>query len=246
MMKTLLLDDEPAGRRNLRKLLGAHGDIEIIGEVADVASALRLTEELRPDLAFLDVRLRGETAFDYVGQLLGSPPRFIFVTAHDSYAVRGFECNAMDYLLKPVLPRRLDEALHRVRADLAPRRVEPTPDDSVFLPFERTARLVAWQDVTHVESSGNYTRVHLADGDSALVLRPLKDWPPLFPKDMFVQAHRSFIVRVRSIQLVDGTEVRLRKLVLQGGAVVPVSRTCWPEVKAALLAWHPDAAQCLP
>ena len=244
MMKALMLDDEVAGREDLRKLLSQHKDVDVVAEAADVATALKLTEKLQPDLAFLDVRLRGETAFDYVGQLRSHPPKLIFVTAHDSYAVRGFECNALDYLLKPVLAARLAESLNRIRRKESLERQVAETDDSVFLRFENTARLVPWSQINTIQTHGNYTQVNLHNGDSTLILRTLKEWNTYVPKNMFVQAHRTTLVRVQAIRSVEFKQ-RQRCLLIDSGITVPVSRSCWPDVRAAIIDWHPEVGGCL-
>lgn len=244
-MKALILDDEAGGREDLRQLLAAHDDVEVVAEAEDVDAALKMTRERRPDVAFLDVRLRGETAFDYVGQLGEEKPRIVFVTAYDTYAVRGFECNALDFLLKPVLAMRLSETLDRIRNHVALQRTAPNSGDSVFLRFGQTAVLVPWREITHISSRGNYTEVYRTDRSCALILRPLKDWFILFPPDMFVRAHRTVIVRIKSIRKVDFSLDRQRILTLETGDTVPVGRSCWAEVKAALIKWHPEAGHCL-
>jgi len=244
-VRVLILDDETSGRRDLRKLLEHEPDIEAIDEARDVAAAIGLTETSKPDVAFLDVRLRGETSFDYVGRLSGQEPRLVFITGYDEYAVRAFECNALDYLLKPIEPARLAETLNRIRLDVRLRRDAAGPDDAVFLRFEQTARLVPWSEISHIESRGNYTQVFTQDEASIMILRPLKEWAELVPPKMFVRTHRTTMVRIQAIRSVDFASNRQRCLVLESGASVPVSRFYWPEVKAALVAWHPTADSCL-
>jgi DNA-binding NarL/FixJ family response regulator len=114
-MRCLILDDEPPAREGMRKLLTAHPDTQVVGEAARVDSALRLAELRKPDVVFLDVQLRGETGFDFVARATGALPYLVFVTAHDRYAAEAFRVDAVDYLLKPVEPDALSEALRRVK-----------------------------------------------------------------------------------------------------------------------------------
>jgi len=244
-IKALILDDETAGREDLRQMLEPHDDLEVVGEAEDVATALAMTRDWKPDVAFLDVRLRGETAFDYVGQLNQEAPRIVFVTAYESYALRGFECNALDYLLKPVLEARLSETLDRIRTGTQPHRSVPGPDDSLFLPIEHVARLVPWSQIDWIQSEGNYSRAYLREGKSAAVLRTLKEWNELFPPEMFVAVNRSLFVRLHAIVAIGPDESSGRKVVLDRGAEFRISRRYWPTLKRRLVQWHPEAAQVL-
>lgn len=114
-MRCLILDDEPPAREGMKKLLAAHADVQVVGEAACVDSALHLTALRQPDLIFLDVQLRQETGFDFLTRAPAPLPHIIFVTAHDRYAVEAFRVEAVDYLLKPVTPAALAEALRRVK-----------------------------------------------------------------------------------------------------------------------------------
>jgi len=114
VIRCLIVDDEKLAREELARLLGVHPQVEIVGEARRIDEALELTVRLQPDVVFLDIRLRGEDGFDYIHRASGSLPHIVFVTAYDEYAVRAFECHALDYLLKPVRPDRLATALQRV------------------------------------------------------------------------------------------------------------------------------------
>ena len=114
-MKTVLIDDERLARDELRRLLQAHPEVEVAGEAANVTEALRLLPVLRPDLIFLDIEMPGRTGFDLLEALPAPHPEIIFVTAYDAFALRAFEVNALDYLLKPVVPARLAKTLAQVR-----------------------------------------------------------------------------------------------------------------------------------
>jgi two-component system, LytTR family, response regulator len=125
--RAMLVDDEPLARRRLRRLLAEHGGIEIVGEAGDGAAACGLIAEVKPDLVFLDVQMPGMSGFDVLTRLR-ERPNVIFVTAHDEFAVRAFEEQALDYLLKPVEPARLERALARLAAGAR----APGQDDDRF------------------------------------------------------------------------------------------------------------------
>lgn len=222
-MKALIVDDEAPARFELRRLLNVHSDVEVVGDVAGVDEALAGTAQHHPDVVFLDIQLAGESGFDYVGRLSESDPYIVFVTAYDRYAVRGFECNALDYLLKPVHPDRLTEALRRVRSrDVKRRRAEE--DDMVFIKAGAVARFVSWRDMQYLTSAGNYSHVHLSDGTELIVLRPLKNWLALAPEGLFLQIHRSTLVRIGAICELRQAGQKKHEITLSGGAVLRVGR----------------------
>ncbi len=113
-MKALIVDDERLARNELRRLLEAFPKIEIVGEAANAEEALDKIEELSPELLFLDIQMPGKTGFDLLTSIEGNVPDVIFTTAYDEYALKAFEYNALDYLLKPIEPSRLAEAIHKV------------------------------------------------------------------------------------------------------------------------------------
>jgi two-component system LytT family response regulator len=114
MIRTLLVDDEEPGRSTLRRALAAFSDFSVVGEATNGVEAIEAITELRPDLVLLDIEMPGFNGFEVLQQLT-APPAIVFVTAYDEYAVRAFEANAVDYVLKPVQPERLERALQRVR-----------------------------------------------------------------------------------------------------------------------------------
>lgn len=222
-MKTLLVDDEAPARMEMRKLLSLHPEVHVVGEAADVETALQLTESESPDLVFLDIQLAGESGFDYVARVPDSGPRIVFVTAYDRYAVRAFECNALDYLLKPVHPDRLAETLRRSRAS-SPDRPAAAENDAILIKSGPTARLVPWKLIQCIISDGNYTRVVLADGAELSVLRPLKEWLPLTPTDHFLQVHRGALVRREAVREIHRLGEKKLEIRLAGNIRVAVGR----------------------
>lgn len=209
MLKALLVDDEPPARDLLRRLLAAHAaTVRVVGEARSVADAAEKCAHLRPDLVFLDVQMPREDGFALLPRLMPPLPAVIFVTAYDTFAVRAFDANAADYLLKPVTPARLARALTRVA--VATGASEPTPaallpTDTVFLRSERGVRTAPVTALTHVEAEENYTRVHLADGPPVLVRRALHEWEKILPAGLFLRIERSLLVNltaVRQLELV--------------------------------------------
>jgi two-component system LytT family response regulator len=152
-MKALIIDDERLARLELRRLLAEHPEIEIVGEAATGEEALALIPRLAPDLLFLDIQMPGMTGFDLL-EHVEDLPQVIFTTAYDEYAIKAFEVNALDYLLKPIPPARLAGALAKVR----PRSGKPRLEQ-VFVREGERCWIVRMADIFLLESEGNYTRV---------------------------------------------------------------------------------------
>jgi two-component system LytT family response regulator len=215
-LKAVLVDDERLARCSLRALLGEHPEIEIVGEAANARQAQEVLAAERPDVVFLDIQMPGGNGFELLAQL-HDPPGIVFVTAYDDYAIRAFEVNAVDYLLKPVEPERLAMAIARL-----PRRSHPpvapvgpySADDQVLI---KTGRRCFFLPVTHIaaiRAADNYSYVICQQGEEHLVRRSLKEWETLLPADWFEGLDRSVLINWR---LVDHWVVRGRKIDLYAG-----------------------------
>lgn len=214
----ILVDDEPLARRQLRALLEARGDIEILGEAGGVDAAIEAVARLRPQLLFLDIQMRGRDGFEVLAAL-PEPPAVIFVTAHDEHALRAFEVNAIDYLLKPVDEARLSRAIAKVRerAGQAPEGGALAEDDRALLPLGASGHFVAVGDILFVEAEGHHCRVGLAGGDIRMVRQAFRSWGERLPATLFEQLDRGLIINRRRIRaferagpggrvILDGTE----------------------------------------
>lgn len=227
-MKTLLVDDERLARAELRRLLAAHTEVEIIGEAANADEAAAAIAKRSPDLLFLDIQMPGRNGFELLAAL-PHPPRVIFTTAYDEYAFRAFEVSAVDYLLKPIDAARLAQALQRLR-EPAPEptsRVEPTrrlgEDDQVLLRDGDNCWFVRLREIQVFESEGNYTRVLFA-GQRPLVPRSLNSLEERLDPQVFFRANRQQIINLRSVEKIEpwfsgGLRVRLTS-----GATIEMSR----------------------
>ena len=218
----VLVDDERLARRALRALLAAEGGVEVVGEASRVDEAEALIRRERPGVVFLDVQLRGETGFDLLARDAG-PFRTVFVTAFDAYAVRAFEVHALDYLLKPVHPARLAEALARARDPTAPRVVPERPaayryDDLFFHDDARRPRFVRIRDIVYIQAAGNYTELHVASGPPLLVLRPLSTWEAQLADTPFVRVHRSVLVNLDFVERIERSAGYTYELYVRGHA----------------------------
>lgn len=222
-MKTVIIDDEPLARRGLRRLLAPYSWIEIVGEAGNVGEAAACIEALFPGLIFLDIQMPGGNGFDLLAAL-DNVPQVIFTTAHDQHAVRAFEVNALDYLLKPIDPRRLEAALGRVRRDTdvsAAQRGNAL--EQLFVRDGPRCWFVPLREVALLTSEGNYVRLSWGKRQP-LLGRALTALEQRLDPDRFFRANRRQIVNVDFIESVEaGLGGRLH-VQLREGPEVEISR----------------------
>jgi two-component system, LytTR family, response regulator len=227
-MNALLVDDERLARSELRRLLQAHPEVSVVGEAANADEAAARLAELDVDVLFLDVQMPGASGFDLL-ERLDSVPLLIFTTAYDEYAVRAFEVNAFDYLLKPIRPERLAAALERTRRTWAELRSASAAgrtrrvSDRVFVRDGERCWIIPLADIALCEAQGNYTRVHFGT-NRPLLRTSLQALEARLDPAVFFRVSRSHIVNLRFIEEMapavdDSYTVRLR-----GGRIVAVSR----------------------
>lgn len=199
MKRTLIVDDEPLARKGLRELLAAHPEIEIVGEAGSAVEALALYRKFQPDLVFLDVQMPKKDGFSLLPDLRPVPD-IIFITAYDCFAVKAFEVNAVDFLVKPIVPERLALALSRLSHPQHRKVGRFSENGHVILYSDLEARAVIATDITHIQAEGNYSRVHIANKDSMFIRRSLGEWQEQLPASVFTRVDRSNILNLRAIR----------------------------------------------
>lgn len=240
-MKAIIVDDERLARNVLRSLLEKASGIEIIGEAENISQAVNLVQTKNPDVVFLDIQLSGETGFDLFEEVPASF-KTIFVTAFDEYAIRAFEVSALDYLLKPVNPVRLNQALEKLFAAgkdeeqiEKQKRVEFRPlefDDRIFLETNSRSFFLKINRISHITSCREYTEVFTLQGQKFLIEKSLREWELRLPEKHFVRIHRSTIINIEHIQRIEGWFNRSYQIYLPN---IPepfvVSRRCAAKLK---------------
>jgi len=204
MLRVLIVDDEPAARRGVELLLREHADVKIVGQAGTVLEAESLLQEQRPDVVFLDIEMPHARGFKLI-ESLEEKTQVIFITAHDEYAARAFEVNALDYLMKPVRAARFNESLDRARKFF--REKSPVPTLALVLREgdERKEMLVAVEDILALQAQGDYTRFLVSGVAGFLVLQSLGHYENDLGAAQFCRVNRSLIVnlaRVRTIETV--------------------------------------------
>lgn len=229
----VIVDDEPPARKFLKSLLAAHPHIELIGEAGDVMAAAELCERVKPDLIFLDIQMPRLDGFALL-PLLKRIPEIIFVTAFDKHAVRAFEVNAFDYLLKPIAPARLDQSLMRLSPPAQPATESLVDTDMIALREDSQLRMVPLRCITYIEAEDNYTRVHIRGEATAMIRRQMADWEDLLPES-FVRVSRSLIIRLDAVQKLHSVSRDLSHVTLQDGtSMLDLGRNASLKLKKAM------------
>jgi two-component system LytT family response regulator len=201
----LIIDDERLARKDLISLLRAHDNITVVGEADDVPSAAKAIERLNPDVIFLDIQMPGDSGFDLL-EKVEVDAHLIFVTAYDEYAIRAFEVNALDYLLKPVNPDRLAKALEKLESRDQPartRRQKLSYEDRLFLMLGRHFKFLKVNSILNINAAGDYSEVMTQDGNKGLALKSMKEWETRLPDQHFIRIHRSTIINMEFIEKIE-------------------------------------------
>lgn len=228
MLKTIIVDDERLARKELQNLLAAHPEIEVIEEAVNADDAAEKINKLKPDLVFLDIQMPGKTGFDLL-ETLDNPPKIIFTTAYDEYAIRAFEFNALDYLLKPIESDRLKEAIQRAADDTLPEEMEDdstdtlSENDQVFVKDGEKCWFVTLSKVRLFESEGNYVRVYF-ENNKPLILKSLNNLEKRLDSKVFFRANRKHIINLKWVEKTEAWFNGGLMVLLKGGGKIEISR----------------------
>lgn len=231
-MRAIIIDDERLARTELKKLLQEYPEVEVIDEAANVDEGISKIETLNPDLIFLDIQMPGKTGFDLLTELDKSP-EVIFTTAYDEYALKAFEVNALDYLLKPIEPKRLADAIHKLHITEAKdtgisngeniNKSMLSEQDQVFVKDGERCWFVKLNEIRLFESVGNYAKVFFGP-NKPLILKSLNALEERLDEKMFFRANRKHIVNLRMIDKIEPYFNGGLLLELKGGEKIEVSR----------------------
>lgn len=241
-LRVLIVDDTRLARHELRTLLADLAEVECVGEADDVPAAREAIRQLNPDLVLLDIQMPSGTGFDVLDGL-DAAPLVVFTTAYDQYAVRAFEANALDYLVKPVVPERLAAAIakacvRRAAAPSADSAESPSRgllglDDQVFLRDGERCWFVALHEISRIVVDGNYARVWFR-GETALLSRSLSALEARLDPALFFRANRNTLVNLRMVRKVELSVGDGYDLTLKDGSTVEVSRRQARELRERL------------
>lgn len=231
-MRAIIIDDERLARAELKKLLQDFPEVEIVDEAANAEEGITKIETQQPDLIFLDIQMPGKTGFDMLSQL-EKTPQVIFTTAYDEFALKAFEVNALDYLLKPIEPKRLADAVQKLNVgevkESRPTEITGTnnslltENDQVFVKDGERCWFVKLSDIRLFESVGNYAKVFFG-ANKPLILKSLNALEERLDEKTFFRANRKHIVNLRMIDKIEPYFNGGLLLELKGGEKIEVSR----------------------
>ncbi len=243
-IRVVIVDDEALARSLIREYLAECDDIEVAAECANGFEAVKAVTELKPDLLLLDIQMPRLDGFEVL-ELVGREVSVIFVTAYDKYALRAFEVHAVDYLLKPISPERLREALNRARVRLESKQAFPAPEISTAARrpgahLERVAvrdganvHVIAVSKIDYVEAQDDYVCFH-SEGKALLKQQTLADVESGLDPAQFVRIHRSYILNIDRLAKLELYAKDSHAAILRGGTRLPVSRSGYARLSAVL------------
>lgn len=245
MIKAILIDDEPLARSIVKEYLEDHPGISVVQECNDGFEGVKAIMQYQPDLIFLDIQMPKINGFEML-ELIDQPPSVIFTTAFDEYAIKAFENNAVDYLLKPFSKERFDKAINKLSEkeskQQAVKNVKEMMDDSPQTPLQslrivvRTGgkiRIIPVDDIHYLEASDDYVKIYTAN-ESFLKNKTMGYFEKTLDPQQFVRTHRSYIVNIQLITRIDPYEKESFVATLKTGTKVPISKTGYPKLKEVL------------
>lgn len=245
-MRALVIDDEPLARDLIKSFLSDFPAVELVGECADGFQGMKAIQEKQPDLVFLDVQMPKITGFEML-ELLDTPPLIVFTTAYNEYAIKAFEMNAIDYLLKPFSRERfkaaIDKALegYQIRELTFKKLLNLQHDTSKLIePLQRVVvkngskiEVLSVDEIMYLEAQDDYVMLYTSKGKH-LKQQTLKYFESVLETKVFVRTHRSYLVNVNHIAQLEHYEKESYKLVLKNKVLIPVSKTGYSELKKML------------
>lgn len=243
MIKAVLIDDEPLARELVREYLQGHPGITVVAECNDGFEGLKAIQQHAPDLIFLDIQMPKINGFEML-ELVDKLPCVIFTTAFEEYAIRAFEVNAIDYLLKPFSRERFDKALQkmlerkaedRVTAELleAAGREVPMQHNRVVVKINGKIRIIPVQEIDYLEAADDYVKIVTAEG-TFLKNKTMAFFEKMLDATQFIRVHRSYILNVSRITRIDPYEKETYLAILRDGSKILVSKTGYPRLKEVL------------
>lgn len=228
-MKALIVDDERLARKELTSLLQEYQEIEIVGEAVNAEDAEEKINSLKPDLLFLDIQMPGKTGFELL-ESLDTVPDVVFTTAYDEYALKAFDFNALDYLLKPIEPDRLKETITKLlnKTNAVEEPVDTTPaklgpQDRVFVKDGDKCWFVKLEDIRLFESDGNYIKIYF-DNFKPMIHKSLNALDEKLDDRFFFRASRKHVINLTWVESIESWFNGGLMVVLRGGDKVEVSR----------------------
>ena len=243
-MKALIVDDERLARKELLKLLEEHPSIEIAGEAQNADEAEQMITDLNPDLLFLDIQMPKINGFEML-ELIDQKPAVIFITAYDSFAIKAFEANAIDYLLKPVAEERFQTAILKWKSKMTPSSPEPmekvlnemsastAQQNRIVVKTGSKVKIIPVHEIQYIEAEDDFVKVTTQEG-SFLKNKTMNFYEQSLDPAQFVRVHRSYIIHINQITKIEPYQKETHLAILRSGQQIPVSKTGYAKLKVIL------------
>ena len=241
-MKALLIDDEPLSREIIKAYLKAYPQVEIAGECNDGFEGVKLIHQHKPDLLFLDIQMPKINGFEML-ELIENPPAVIFITAFDEFALKAFEANAVDYLLKPVSEERFHKAMQKLLAQnytsentqkvLDTMASTPAQQNRIVVKTGTKVKIIPAQDIILLEADDDFVKIVTAEGQY-LKNKTMSFYEQTLDPQQFVRVHRSYLINIQHITRIDPYQKETHLAILRDGKQIPVSKTGYTKLKSIL------------
>jgi two-component system, LytTR family, response regulator len=244
MIKAIIIDDEPLAREVVKEYLMTFSQVEVLQECNDGFEGLKAIQQHQPDIIFLDVQMPKINGFEML-ELVETLPAVIFTTAFEEHAIRAFEVNATDYLLKPFSKERFDKALQKwldrraadtlqeTAALLDTAAASPLQNNRIVVKINGKIKIIPIADIHYLEAADDYVKIITSEG-SFLKNKTMSFFDNTLDQQQFARVHRSYILNVNQVTRIEPYEKENHLAILRSGAKVPVSKTGYPRLKAAL------------
>ncbi|PVH26354.1 LytR/AlgR family response regulator transcription factor [Sphingobacterium corticibacter] len=246
MIKTILIDDEPLARSILLEYLQSHPDFEVVAECNDGFEGVKAIQQHKPDLVFLDIQMPKLTGFEML-ELLDDQPHIIFTTAFDEFAIKAFEKNAIDYLLKPISPDRFEKSLDKFRSNFttstetkAKKTSEQLQESMEEQGLERIVvkngsqiKIIPVQQINFLEAYDDYVKIHTTEG-MFLKNKTMSSFEKQLDAKQFVRIHRSFMIKVDQLAKIEPMEKDSYIAILHSGDKVNISKSGYARLKQVI------------
>jgi two-component system LytT family response regulator len=240
MSTCIIIDDEPLARSIVVEYLMSYPEIKILAECSDGFEGMKAIQQLQPDIVFLDVQMPKINGFELL-ELIDNPPAIIFTTAFDEYALKAFEANAIDYLLKPFNKERFDKSIQKFKSNLIPKinteqlqmPVSPTAQNRIVVKVDGKIKIIPTVDIQYIEANGDNVKIMTNEG-SFSKNKTMSFFEEQLSANDFVRIHRSYLVNVSLVTRIDAYDKESHLAVLSSGIQLPVSKSGYQRLKELL------------
>lgn len=222
-IRTVIIDDEPLALTVLESLLKKFENIEIVGKFSSAMGLKEELDQLKPDVVFTDIQMPGMTGLEFIKSQYPMPYAVIFTTAHANFAAEAFEFEALDYLMKPIAPERIEKAINRLEEYIdfreSAEEMAKTEEEYVYVKVDGEFQKIFYKDIHYVEAFADYVKIWISPEKRVVTLQTMRNMEAGLPSEKFIRVHRSYIVSIDKITAIQNTTV-----IISGSIEIPVGK----------------------